>query len=166
VPNAGGRPDVVTVSRYAKPVAGQHFDGISFADERLEFGMSMDKVKAVCFDMRAHFDFVVVDTSQLLRSDLAVLFSTVADGTLLTLRLGRLPSAADEETVKTLTRLAANVLGVLTVSSSVIKEFNAQRAAVFETIRIPTRHVTSHHALVPETPREVAVETSRSNVVS
>jgi receptor protein-tyrosine kinase len=164
VTNLGGHLDVAKLSRFATPVAGQHFSGISLADERLEAGMSMDKVKAAAFDLRSHFDYVIVDTSPLLRSDLAVLFSTIADGALLTLRLGRLPAAADEETIKTLTRVGANMLGLLTVRPSLIRSFAAKRHEVFETLRVPARPFTSRHTIEPDSPREIVEP--RSNAVS
>jgi Mrp family chromosome partitioning ATPase len=162
LPNTGGRTDISKVSRYATVVAGQRFAGISFADERLEYGVSMDKVKAAAFDMRSHFDFVVVDTAPLLESDLAVLFATIADGTLVTVRLGRLPLAADVETMKTLTRVGAKMLGVLTVTSSMVKAFNAQREDIIQTIRVPARHVTTKHSLPPDATREVVESNSVS----
>jgi Mrp family chromosome partitioning ATPase len=161
LPSLGGQVDVAKVSRYATTVAGQRFAGVSLADERLEFGLSMEKIKAAALDMRAHFDFVVVDTAPLLQSDLAVFFATVADGALVTVRLGRLPLGADTEAVKTLNRVGANMLGVLTVTPGMIKAFNAQREDVIQTIRVPARHVTTKHSLPADPPRE-AVE---SNVV-
>jgi Mrp family chromosome partitioning ATPase len=144
------------VSRCALPVAAQRFDGISLADGRFEVGMSMDAVRAAVADMRHNFDYIVVDTSPLIRSDLAVLFATIADGTLLTLRMGRLPSPADEATVMTLKRVGATVLGVLTLTPELIKNFDRKREEVVPTVRVPARHVTSHHAIAPEVVRGVA----------
>lgn len=148
---AGG-PDVdfADVSRFASPVAAQRFDGISFADQRCNREISMDSVKVAVADMRAHFDYIVVDTSPLIGSDLAVLFSSIADGTLLTLRMGRMPSAADELTVTTLKRVGAPVLGVLTLTQDVIRGFTRQRGEIVPANRIPARHVTSHHSVEPE----------------
>jgi len=165
LPTLGAPPDFSNISRYAKPVAGQRFLGISFADERLETRMSMEKVKAAAFDMRSHFDFIIVDTSPLLQSDLAVLFAAISDGTLLTLRLGRFPLGADEDTVKTLARVGANVLGVLTVTQSIIKNFARRRQEVPKSGFVPARHVTSRHTLEPDSAREM-IEPSPSNVVS
>ncbi len=169
MPNLDGRVDVSKVSRHATRVAGEEFEGISFADERVQFGMSLDKIKAAAFDMRSHFDFVVVDTAQVLHSDLAVLFATVADGTLLTVRLGRLPVTADSETMKTLTRVGANVIGLLTVTQSIIRAFAVQREEVIKTVRVPARvparHITSHHSTAPESTLEI-VERTRSQSVS
>jgi Mrp family chromosome partitioning ATPase len=163
VPSMGSSIDFSKVGRFATLVAGQRFAGVSFADDRIECGISLDKVKAAAFDMRAHFDYVVVDTSPLLQSDLAVFFATIADGTLMTLRLGRLPQAADAASIKTLSRVGANVLGVLTVAPSMIKEFAAGRKDIIETLRVPAaRHVTSRHSLAADTKREVV----ESNVVS
>jgi receptor protein-tyrosine kinase len=164
IANLAARPDLSKMSRFSHPVAGHRFEGLSLADERLETGMSMDKVKAAAFDLRAHFDFVIVDTCALLRSDLAVLFSTIADGTLLTLRLGRLPSSADETVMKTLRRVGATTLGVLTIRPNTIRTFASQREQVFQTIRVPARPFTSRHTLEPETARDVVEP--RSNVVS
>jgi Mrp family chromosome partitioning ATPase len=164
MPNLGGQVDISNTARYATQVAGERFNGLSFADERFESGMSLEKIKALAIDMRSQFDFVVVDTAQALKSDLTVLFSTVADGTLLTLRLGRLPSAADGATIKALAGVGANVLGVLTVTQSMVRSFAKQRADLVQPLRVPVRHVTSRHSIGPEPARE-AVE-SRSNIVS
>jgi Mrp family chromosome partitioning ATPase len=165
-PLLAGRIELANLSLYAKPVAGQRFKGISLADERLESGVSLDQIRTAVFDMRAHFDFVIVDTAPLLDSDLAVLFSTIADGILLTLRLGRTPTGADTQVVKTLGRLGANVLGALTVTPSVIRDFSAQRERGIPTVRYPARHTTSQHALDPETPALEYIDTPRSNVGS
>jgi Mrp family chromosome partitioning ATPase len=145
-------------------VAGERFEGVSLADDRFESGTSMEKIRAMALDLRSQFDFVIVDTCQLPKSDLAVLFSTVADATLLTLRLGRLPSAADRETVITLNRVGANLLGVLTVRQNFIRDFNAHRQELAQTIRVPARPFTSRHTLEPE-PSRAVVEPS-SNVIS
>jgi Mrp family chromosome partitioning ATPase len=163
IPALGVQPDYSKISRYAKPVAGQRFLGISFADERLDVGMSMDKVKSVAFDLRSHFDFVVVDTSPLLQSDLAVLFAAIADGTFLAVRLGRLPSPADKETMKTLSRVGANVLGALTVSQSMIKDFAGRRQEVYQKTLFPARHLTSRHTIEPG-PAKETVESSSGRV--
>jgi Mrp family chromosome partitioning ATPase len=166
LPSSGAHPEFSTISRYATPVAGQRFSGISFADQRLEGGISMEKVKSAALDMRSHFDFVIIDTSSLIRSDLAVLFTAISDAAVLTLRLGRFPSAADELTIKTLNRVGANVLGVITVTPSTIRNFASQRQRVSHPIRVPTmRPVTSRHTLEADSPLEIA-ERSRRNVVT
>jgi hypothetical protein len=120
--------------------------------------------------MRTHFDFVIVDASPLLKSDLAVLFSTLADGTLLTLRFGRLPSPADARTMSTLNRIGANVAGVLTVAPAMIKSFGPGLQEAVPALRLPDRHVTSHHTVAPERSRmhpesERASFTSDSKIV-
>jgi hypothetical protein len=165
MPALNPQPDFAKISRYAKPVAGQRFMGISFADERLDMGVSMEKLKAGAFDMRSHFDFVIIDTSPVLRSDLAVLFAAISDGTLLTLRLGRLPSRSDQETMKTLSRVGANVLGLLTVSQDLIKDFATRRQEIRQRVLVPARHVTSRHSLDPNPVRET-IEPPPSHVVS
>jgi Mrp family chromosome partitioning ATPase len=144
------RGDFSDTNRAASPVAGQRFEGLSLADQRFEAGTSMDSIKAAVSNMRLHYDFVIVDTSALIKSDLAVLFSSVADATLLTLRLGRLPSRADEQTMATLRRTGANVVGLLTVEPAMIKNFAVSREEILPTIRVPARHVTSRHTIVPE----------------
>jgi receptor protein-tyrosine kinase len=160
---AGG-PDVdfADVSRFASPVAAQRFDGISFADQRCDREISMDSIKVAVADMRAHFDYIVVDTSPLIGSDLAVLFSTIADGTLLTLRMGRMPSPADERIVTTLKRVGAPVLGVLTLTQDIIKGFTRQRGEIVPAVRIPARHVTSHHSIEPEVGHAAAEPARRA----
>jgi Mrp family chromosome partitioning ATPase len=165
IPNLGGRAEFSIVSRYASPVAGYRFSGVSLAVDQREFGMSMDRVKALTADMRAHFGYIVVDTGPLLHSEAAVLFSTIADGTLLTLRLGRFPSSADEETMKTLTRIGATTLGLLTVTPGMIKGFAATREAGIQTVRVPVKHVTSRHTFDPKGAREVS-DPPRSNAIS
>jgi Mrp family chromosome partitioning ATPase len=164
IANVGTRIDLSAISRAAKPVAGERFLGVSLADERFEFGVSLDQVRAAVYDMRSHFEFVVVDTATLVNSDLAALFSTVADGVFLTLRVGRLATDADGQTIKTLGRLEANVLGAVTVSEKLIANFAQQREEVLPTMRYSARHVTTQHVLEPEV-REL-VEPSRSNAVS
>ncbi len=164
IANLGGHPDISKLSFSSTPVAGQRFEGASLADDRIESVTSMENIRSAAFDLRTRFDFVIVDTCQLPKSDLAVFFATVADATLLTLRLGRLPSAADEETIKMLTRVGASVLGVLTVRQSLIRDFKAKRQEVVQTIRVPARPFTSRHTLEPDKSRPVVEP--RSNVVS
>jgi succinoglycan biosynthesis transport protein ExoP len=165
LPVPAARLNVLDVSRYAAPVAGHQFEGVSLADPRFESGLSMEAVRSAAADLRSHFDFVIVDAAQLVKSDLAVLFATVADGTFLTLRIGRLPSRADEETVKTLKRVGASVMGLLTVAPAMIKAFAATREEVSPTLRVPARHVTSRHTMTPDTSRTI-VESPRSSVVT
>jgi Mrp family chromosome partitioning ATPase len=165
-PILASRIEVAQVSAYATPVAGQLFRGVSFADERLESAASMEKITAAAADIRAHFDFTIIDTAQLIRSNLAVLFATVADGTLLTLRLGRLSTGADEETVKTLTRVGANVLGALTVAPKTINGFRARLAAADQAFLLPARHVTTRHSAGPEVARSITEAATRPKVVS
>jgi Mrp family chromosome partitioning ATPase len=154
-PPGPGQPDFARLSRYAKPVANQRFLGISLADDRLEMGTSMDQIRAAAVDMRAHFDFVIIDTAPLLNSDLAVLFAAISEGTFLALRLGRLPSEADAVTVKTLSHVGASALGVLTVTPSMIKKFANWRAEVSKTYIVPARHVTTRHTIEPDPVRDI-----------
>ncbi len=169
LPRAQHRPVPVTrleiarVSSYASPVAGQQFSGLSFADERLEAGVSMETVKAAARDMKCHFDFTIVDMGTLIHSNLAVLFSTIAEGTMLTLRLGRLPTTADDETIKTLTRAGATILGALTVTPKMIKEFRERLVTVERNTMLPVRHVTSKHTIEPA--REIIEPAPRSTFV-
>ncbi len=158
------------IGRSAVSVAAQHFAGLSLADERFEASMSIESIKTAVANMRTHFDFVIVDTSPLLKSDLAVLFSTLADGTLLTLRFGRLPSPADTRTMSTLNRVGANVAGVLTVTPTMIKSFGPGLHEAVPALRVPGRHVTSHHTVAPDVSRihaepERASFTSESKIV-
>lgn len=160
------RIESARASGYATPVAGQRFKGISFADQRLESGISMERIKAAVADFQSHFDFTIVDTAPLLESNLAVLFSTIADGTVLTLRLGRFSTVADDQTMKTLTRVGANVLGALTVTPKMIKGFRNRVTAAETDFFVPARHVTTRHSSGPETAREVDESPSRSTFVS
>jgi hypothetical protein len=156
--------DIANVSRYAAPVGARRFKAVSFADERLEFGSSLEKIRTAAFDMRSHFDYAIVDTGQVLQSDIAVLFATIADGTLLTVRVGRMPSSSDAEALKTLTRVGASILGVVSVTPAVINEFAKEREQTFTVPRV-ARHVTSRHTADAETGRDV-IETSRETIVS
>jgi Mrp family chromosome partitioning ATPase len=165
-PISPARLEIAPVSSCAAPVAGQLFKGVSFADDRLESGMSMDRIKSAVADIQRHFDFTIVDTAQLMRSNLAVLFSTLADGTMLTLRLGRIGTPADEEIIRTLTRVGANVLGALTISPKMIKAFRERQSVVDKSLLLPARHVTTRHTIVAETAREISEKPSRSTYVS
>jgi succinoglycan biosynthesis transport protein ExoP len=160
------RIELARVSNYATPVAGQRFKGLSLADERLESGMSMEKIKAAVADFQNHFDFTIVDAAPLIQSNLAVLFATIADGTILAIRLGRLATVSDDESLKTLTRVGANVLGALTVTPKLIKSFRARMPAVERDVFVPRRHITTKHSMGPEPAREVAESSSNSTFVS
>ncbi len=147
----------VSVSRLEKPqfsgfaevVTDQRFKGISFADERLETAMSLEKVAAAVADLQRHFDYLIVDAAQLVHSNLAVLFATIADGTMLTVRLGRLATAADDETMKTLRQAGATLLGALTVTPKLIKSFRDRLVAAEQNTLVPARHVTTRHVAEP-----------------
>ncbi len=142
------------LSTYVIGIPGQRFKGISFADERFEAGLSMERVKAAVAHFRSSFDYIIVDTAPLVRSNLAVLFSTIADGTMLTVRLGRLGTAADDETMKTLSRVDASVIGALTVTSTLINSFRERWTTTGKNSLLPIRHVTSRHTIDPEVSRE------------
>jgi Mrp family chromosome partitioning ATPase len=161
----GARPDFSKISRYVTPVTGQQFAGLSLADQRFENEISLEMVKAAFADMRINFDFVVIDAPPIVQSSLGVIFAAVADGTLLTLRLGRLPSAADDAMIKTLSKVGANLLGVTTVTPAMIKAFARRVDESSRAVLIPARHVTSRHTIEAEFKRDMA-EPARPNVVS
>ncbi len=165
-PVALSRTELAQVSKYAQPVAGERFKGLSFADERLETGLSMEKIRVAMAELQAHFDYIVVDTAPVTRSNLAVLFATVAEGTMLTIRLGRLGTTADDEAIKTLTRVGSNTLGALTLTPKMIKAFRDRVATPDKGIVFPPRHITTRHSAPSETSRDTAETAARSSVVS
>jgi receptor protein-tyrosine kinase len=121
--------DVQELSQLVRAVPGQRFSALSFADRAIEKAMSLDKVKAIAATMRAQYDFIIVDTGPLVQSDMAVLFASIADGTLVTLRLGRFPASADKELVEALSRVRAEMIGAVTVAPRFMKHFAAARQA-------------------------------------
>jgi cellulose biosynthesis protein BcsQ len=126
----------------------------------------MDKVEAARADFARNFDYVIVDTSPLTKSNLAVLFATVANGTMLALRYGRLGTSVDDETMRMLTRVGANVLGALTINSKVIKAFRERAASPTQSLVLAPRQVTPRHSSAPELGREITETSSRSKIVS
>lgn len=163
LPFSTATSDTAELSKFAAPVDMQPFSGVSLADERFESVMSMDKVRAAVHDARLHFDFTIVDTSPLLKSELAVLFSFIADGTMLTLREGRLPSLSDGETVKTLNRVGANMLGVLSISNATIKTFSERATDAFDRVSLPAaRRVRARSVAAPSVREVVDVSPPRA----
>jgi len=164
VPAFGTDREFVNICKFAKQIPGQRFSALSFADKSFEIGMSMEKAKAAAVEMRSNYDYIIMDMSPVLESDLAVLFSALSDGTLLTLRLGRFPSGADAETMKSLTRAGANMIGVLSVTQKMIKEFAQKREELVLQPLVPARRVTSRHTLDRE-PIEDIGDAKPSNAV-
>jgi len=153
-------------SRQAVPVSGQAFDGISLADQRFEDAMSMESVRGLAANLRENFDFIIIDAPRLVKSNLAVLFATIADATLLTLRFGRMPSQADGRTMATLNKVGAKVLGVLTVEPAMMKAFAIERQAAVSALRVPARPITSRHSMGPEKRTRPITEAIRERVTS
>jgi Mrp family chromosome partitioning ATPase len=127
-------------SRLARPVCSQRYSALSFADARLEKAMSLEKAKFFVTGMRDLYDFIIVDTAPLVKSDMAVLFASISDGTLVTLKAGRFPSSADKELVEALSRVGAKTLGAVTVSARFTKYFFEARQELAQ-IALPSKRI-------------------------
>jgi Mrp family chromosome partitioning ATPase len=82
-----------------------------------------DTIAAFIRGLRKKYDFAIVDAAAFTRSSVPVMLAGLADGVLLTVRLGRAQSEDDQLMCGTLESAKANVLGVVAVSSATISAF-------------------------------------------
>ncbi|MGZ3505047.1 MAG: tyrosine-protein kinase family protein [Vulcanimicrobiaceae bacterium] len=73
-------------------------------------------IQALIADLKKNYDVVVIQTGPIPTDAAALQLSKVADGVLLSFRLGRRPARADKETQAMLERVSANVLGVVAIA--------------------------------------------------
>ena len=74
-------------------------------------------------DLRAKYEYAIVDAAPMLKSRLAILLAGIVDGILVTVRLGRTSDADDAALVATLQRVDASVLGVVAAAPKDVDAF-------------------------------------------
>ncbi len=104
---------------------------------------SRDVIQMIVNELRENYDYTVIDTTRLLKSDLALLLTGAASATLIAARLGRPRAAEDRRMMAALESVDANVLGVVAVSEKTIANFvrseSSARKALPEAGRQQTR---------------------------
>jgi hypothetical protein len=94
----------------------------------MELGLTRETIKEFIASVRSEFDFTIIDTTPLLASERAMVLSELADGILLSVRVGRVPTDNDKMMIRLLEQSQGNVLGVVTTAPAVIDRFAAARA--------------------------------------
>jgi len=97
-----------------------------------------DTIGAFVRGLRKKFEFAIIDGAAFTRSSVPVVLAGLADGVLLTVRLGRAHSEDDLLMCRTLEPAKANVLGVVAVSSETIAAFKPLLAPRSETVDLTT----------------------------
>jgi Mrp family chromosome partitioning ATPase len=90
-------------------------------------GISREVISDFFASARAEFDFTIVDTSALLASDRAIALAGLADGILLSVRLGRPATENDRMTVQFIEESHGTILGVVATTGSAVKLFEDRR---------------------------------------
>lgn len=96
----------------------KNLEAISIADQRFPALVSAERMRAMIADLRARFQYTVVDSAAIPIGMAGLQFARFADGVILAVRLGRAPRPADKMTIQALERVGARVLGVVTTGDS------------------------------------------------
>jgi Mrp family chromosome partitioning ATPase len=88
-----------------------------------------EHLEAFATELRAAHEFAIVDTDALLKSDVAMALVKVADAALIAVRLGRVPTDADELFLKMLRHTQIPLIGVVAVSAEAVEDFGRRRSA-------------------------------------
>jgi len=91
----------------------KNLEVISIADRRFPALVSADRMQSLIADLRARFQYTIVDSAAIPIGMAGLQFARFADGVLLAVRLGRAPKPADKMTLQTLDRVGARILGVI-----------------------------------------------------
>jgi Mrp family chromosome partitioning ATPase len=94
--------------------------------------------------VREEFDYTIVDAPPFVHHNVTVALARTVDAVIVTLRLGREPSKADQFTIHALGRAGAHLLGVIAVTPESIEHFHEVGGAQY--IADPLRRVTPHVA--------------------
>lgn len=83
-------------------------------------------LRAKIDELRATYDYTIIDSAPLLKSRVATLLAGMVEAIILTVRLGRAADGDDSSLVQSLGRADANVLGVVAASAEDISAFAAR----------------------------------------
>ncbi|TAM73592.1 tyrosine-protein kinase family protein [bacterium] len=118
-----GIDEIAPVTQLERIASGGHngvvtnLEAISIADRRFPALVSADRMRALIADLRARYQYTIIDSAAIPVGMAGLQFARFADGVLLTVRLGRAPKPADKMTIETLDRVGAHVLGIVATSA-------------------------------------------------
>jgi Mrp family chromosome partitioning ATPase len=119
--HAGLRYDDLADCVFTDPVTGA--DVISLSSVERGTSPSSKQLRQLLETLRQHHDFVVVDTDRIPESRAALQLASLADGVIISCRLGRMPTADDQLTIRALESCRAKILGVVPASRKYIDRF-------------------------------------------
>ena len=127
------------------PIELSHEDGTVIGRDRLSTFVG---------EMRAKYDFTIVDAGTFLSSNAAMALARSVDGILLTVRIGRAPSEEDELTVRTIEQSGGRVVGIVAADADTITRFErlrpSDRVAAPERLRLAQAKPARSYALPTE----------------
>ncbi|HEY1729669.1 MAG TPA: hypothetical protein VGG22_14930 [Candidatus Baltobacteraceae bacterium] len=103
-----------------------------------------DALESLERQVREEFDYTIIDAPPFMHHNVTVALARTVDAVVVTLRLGRKPSKADQFTLHALGRAGARVLGIIAVTPESIEHFDEVGGAQY--IADPIRRVAAHAA--------------------
>jgi len=102
-------------------------------------GITREVIQRFFDEARGSYEYTIVDTTAFLASDHTMVLASLADGIVLTVRIGRAPTENDHMLVRVLDQSKGNILGVVTATASMIDEFSRKHVSL---------QLTAHEATI------------------
>ena len=100
-------------------------DVLNLTNSELAESLSTDVIRTIMPLLKEAYDYVLIDSAEYLTSTPALLFGSIVDGVLITVRKGRTAVADDSELSKTLAASHVNVLGIVSVAPKAVRDIRA-----------------------------------------
>jgi Mrp family chromosome partitioning ATPase len=91
--------------------------------------ISRDELAIFVEEMRSDYDFTVIDAETFVNSSTVMALTRLVDGILLTVRIGRAPTADDEAMIRMIEHFGGRVLGVVATEVDAIPRSRPRRKA-------------------------------------
>jgi Mrp family chromosome partitioning ATPase len=121
--SAASDPDSIASKRYALG----HVANVTLPVES-DDAISREGLAAFVKEMRADFDYTIVDAPAFVGSHSAMALTELVDGILLTVRVGRASSENDEMMVRMIDHVRSPVIGVVATDAAAIAEFERDQS--------------------------------------
>lgn len=95
----------------------------------MQQGLTREIIADFFTEVRATYDFMIIDTAALLSSHRAMILAGMADGILLSVRVGRAQTDNDRTMIRVIEQSHGNILGVVAATSGAIGRFQKERNA-------------------------------------
>ena len=126
----------------------RHDEPVPLSLPPMRQGITREAIQEFFESARASYAYTIVDTAAFLESDYTMVLASLADGIILTVRIGRESTENDHMMVRVLDQSNGNVLGVVTATASVIEQFARQNVPLQLATHKTTVDITSNDAQV------------------